>query len=84
MIITIVFFFLALIGAAGFGAPGLAAAGILLMLFVPIVAIWWIGVVITTRGAPSQALVRTKRHRLLGPGGPDDPFAEAPYEEERR
>jgi hypothetical protein len=54
------------------------------MLFVPIVAIWWIGVVITTRGAPSQALVRTKRHRLLGPGGPDDPFAEAPYEEERR
>jgi hypothetical protein len=84
MVITIFFFFIALLAAATFGAPGLGAAGILLLLFIPVFAIWWVAVAVTTRRVPSQALARTKRHRLLGPGGPDDPFADIPYEDERQ
>lgn len=47
-------------------------------------AVWWTGLAVVTHGTPSEALARTKRHRLLGPGGPDDPFADVPYEDERR
>jgi hypothetical protein len=60
--------------------PGLAAVGVLLLLFLCGAPVWWIGLVVTTHGRPSEAVVRTPGHRFLGPGGPDDPFADTQYE----
>jgi uncharacterized membrane protein YqiK len=82
MIATLFFFFLALLAAATFAVPGLAPIGVLLFCFIFASAVWWFGLAVSTRGKPSEALVRTKRHQLLGPGGPDDPFADERYEDE--
>jgi hypothetical protein len=30
---------------------------------------------------PGEELRRVKRHQFLGPGGPDDPFANDPYDD---
>jgi hypothetical protein len=30
---------------------------------------------------PAEEIRQTKRHRFLGPGGPDDPFANDPYDD---
>lgn len=79
---TIVFSFLTVITLAAFATPGFAPLGMLLLLFLFGGALWWMGLAVTTRGTPSEAIARTKRHRFLGPGGPDDPFAEEPYEGE--
>lgn len=83
MVISI-FFLLALLAVASFATPGTAPIGILLLLFLFVCVVWWIGLVATTRGAPVEALARVKRHEFLGPGGPDDPFADVPYEDEDR
>jgi uncharacterized RDD family membrane protein YckC len=82
MMATIFLFFLALLAAATFAVPGLAPVGMLLFFFIFAAAVWWFGLAVSTRGEPSEALVRTKRHHLLGPGGPDDPFAGERYEDE--
>jgi hypothetical protein len=82
MMITIFFFLLALLAAATFAVPGLAAVGLILFFFIFASAVWWFGLAVSTRGEPSEALVQTKRHHLLGPGGPDDPFADERYEDE--
>jgi len=82
MVISILFL-LALVAVASFAAPGLAPFGFLLLLFLFAAAAWWIGFTATTRGAPREALARVQRAELLGPGGPDDPFANDPYVNER-
>jgi len=82
MVRTIVFLFLSVITLGVLATPGGAGVGVLLLLLLFGAAAWWMGLAVTTRGAPSEALARTKRHRLLGPGGPDDPFADVPYEDE--
>jgi hypothetical protein len=30
---------------------------------------------------PGEEISHVKRHQLLGPGGPDDPFADLPYDD---
>jgi hypothetical protein len=82
MVISI-FFLLALLAVASFAVPGLGPFGALLLLFLLAAGVWWIGLAATTRGAPREALARVKRAELLGPGGPDDPFANEPYEDEQ-
>jgi hypothetical protein len=74
-----IFLLVALI--AGVSLASLATTPIgLLLLFPFAVAVWLIGLAAATRGAPGEALARVKRHELLGPGGPDDPFAHEPYD----
>jgi len=36
----------------------------------------WVGALTASRRTPQDALRRTKRPQLLGPGGPDDPEAQ--------
>jgi hypothetical protein len=81
---TLVFLFLSVITLGALATPGFAGLGVLLLLCLFGAAFWWVALAVTTRGTPSQAVARTKRHRLLGPGGPDDPFADTPYEGEGR
>lgn len=79
---TLVVFLLTLITIGSLATPGLAPLGLLLLLFLFGAAVWWMGLAVTTRGRPATAVARTKRHQFLGPGGLDDPFADAPYDDE--
>jgi len=79
---TLVFLFLTVITLGALATPGFAAVGVLLLLFMFGVFFWWMALAVTTRGTPSRAVARTERHRLLGPGGADDPYADVPYEDE--
>jgi len=82
MVTMIVFLLLAVIILGALSTPFFAPIGVLLMLFGFAGLVWWIGLVVTTRGQPSEVVLRTPRYRFLGPGGPDDPFADAPYADE--
>jgi len=80
---TLVFLLLAAITLGALGTPFFAGIGLLLLLLLIVAApLWWIGLAVSTSGHPSQPLAYTKVHRFLGPGGPDDPFADAPYADE--
>jgi hypothetical protein len=74
--------FLLLLGVTGVGVvatPGLAAAALLIAPFAVLVAAWWIALDATS-GRRIEAVVRVRHRELLGPGGPDDPFARAERE----
>jgi hypothetical protein len=81
MVRTIVFLLLSLIALGALATPGVAAVGLLLLLFVFGAGTWLIALAVTTRGRPAEAVI-LGRHRFLGPGGPDDPFADVPYDED--
>ena len=54
-----------------FAAPWLVIVPIaILMVFGA-----WLGTLAAARRTPQEAVKRTKRPQLLGPGGPDDPEA---------
>ena len=55
-------------------------AGLYLVLIL-LSPIWLIWMVVFLANDPSEEIRQTKRHRLLGPGGPDDPFAGDLYED---
>jgi membrane protein implicated in regulation of membrane protease activity len=54
-----------------FAAPWLVIVPIALVM----VFLAWLGTVAASRRTPQEAIKRTKRPQLLGPGGPDDPDA---------
>ncbi|HVU76603.1 MAG TPA: hypothetical protein VHC67_03405 [Gaiellaceae bacterium] len=86
MVRTLVFLLLCLVTLGAMVTPGFAPLGLLMLVFLIGLPIWWAGFAVTTRGYPGEAVAATKRHRLLGPGGDDDPFADLPYldDEEHR
>jgi hypothetical protein len=43
--------------------------------------VWLIWILTFLANHPSEEIRQTKRHQFLGPGGPDDPFANDPYDE---
>lgn len=67
MALLIVMLFLALTLGL-FLTPGVGLFGL-----VPLALAVAAGVLLARRGRPSKTLRQTPRHRLLGPGGPDDP-----------
>jgi hypothetical protein len=56
----------------------IAAPIILLFLFMLVAVVW---IVMFAANDPSAEIRATKRHQFLGQGGPDDPFAEDPYDD---
>jgi hypothetical protein len=83
MVRTLFFLLLAAIAIGALGTPFLAGIGVLLLLLLIVAApLWWIGLAVYTHGHPSRPVAYTRAHRFLGPGGPDDPFADAPYADE--
>lgn len=74
----LVFLLLSVITLGVLATPGFAVVGVLFLFFLLGTAAWWIGLAVVTHGHPGEAVVRTAhaQHRLLGPGGPDDPFAD--------
>jgi hypothetical protein len=55
-------------------------AGLWVVLFL-LSALWLIWMVLFFAHNPDEELRQTKRHRFLGPGGPDDPFADDPFDD---
>jgi hypothetical protein len=53
----------------------------LYIIFLLVSFVWLLWMVIFLANDPSEEIRETKRHRLLGPGGPDDPFADDPYDD---
>ena len=51
---------------------------VILLLLSPI---WLIWMILFFANSPVDEILRTKRHEFLGPGGPDDPFANDPFDD---
>jgi hypothetical protein len=75
MITTVMIFLLAVLCIGLIAAPGLGALGLVVVPLVAVAVVRWIGAAAVTKERPSDLVVRTKHGQLLGPGGPDDPFA---------
>jgi hypothetical protein len=56
------------------------AAALLIVVF-PVALAWLTWMVIFAANDPSEEIRHAKHHRFLGPGGPDDPFANDPYDD---
>jgi hypothetical protein len=82
MVRTLVILLLSVIVLGTLATPGFAGAGVLMLLFLLALPVWWIGLAVTEHGQPGEAVARTRHQRFLGPGGPDDPFADVPFEDE--
>lgn len=79
---TLVALLLGVVTLGAFVTPGFAPLGLLLLFFLFCALVWGTGFAVTARGRPSEVVATTKRRRFLGPGGADDPFADAPYEDD--
>jgi hypothetical protein len=54
---------------------------VLFVLFFLFVLVWLIWAIMFLANDPGEELRQVKRHQFLGPGGPDDPFANDPYDD---
>ena len=55
--------------------------GALLMVLIPVVLAWLVWMVFFLANDPGEEIRLAKHEQFLGPGGPDDPFANAPYDD---
>jgi hypothetical protein len=55
-------------------------AALLIILF-PFALAWLVWMVVFLANDPSEEIRQTRHGRLLGPGGPDDPFAGVPLDD---
>ena len=55
-------------------------AALLIVLF-PFAVAWLVWMTFFLASDPTEEIRQTKRHRFLGPGGPDDPFANQPFDD---
>jgi len=54
----------------------------LILVFFPVTVAWLIWMIVFLANDPDEEIRSVKRRpQFLGPGGPDDPFAEDPAEE---
>jgi hypothetical protein len=52
-----------------------------LLVLIPLVLAWLVWVAMFVTHDPGDEIRQTKRYRFLGPGGPDDPFADEPFDD---
>jgi hypothetical protein len=81
MITTVVLSLLAVLFVGIIATPGLGAIGLVLAPSIGAAVVWWTGAAAVTHGRPSDVVVRTRHRQFLGPGGPDDPFADEHVDE---
>jgi hypothetical protein len=82
MVRTIVYFFVATVLLGMIATPGLGALALVVVPLLGLGLLWRIALTVSTRGRPLDAVLHTRRSHLLGPGGPDDPFAASPLDED--
>ena len=81
MVRTIVYFFIAIVVLGTIATPGLGAFALVVAPLLGLGLLWRIALTVSTHGRSIDAVVHTRRSQLLGPGGPDDPFAASPLDE---
>jgi hypothetical protein len=79
---TIVYFLIAVIALGTIATPGLGAFALVAIPLIGLGFIWRIALTVSTHGHPGNAVVHTRHSHLLGPGGPDDSFADYRDEDE--
>jgi hypothetical protein len=52
-----------------------------LILLFPFRLAWLVWMAFFLANHPSEEIRQTKRHQFLGPSGPDDPFADDPFDD---
>jgi hypothetical protein len=72
---TIVYSFIAIAVLGTIATPGLGALALVVAPLLVLGLLWRIALTVSTHGRPIDAVVRTRKSHLLGPGGPDDSFA---------
>jgi hypothetical protein len=55
-------------------------AALLIVLF-PLTLAWLAWMAVFVANDPGEEIRHVKHHRFLGPGGPDDPFADDPFDD---
>lgn len=78
MVRAVVYFFLAAVVLGVVAVPGLGAFALLVAPLLGLGLLWRIALTVFTDGRPVEAVARTGKRHLLGPGGPDDSFADFP------
>ena len=76
MVRFVLFFLAAVVGLGVVLTPGL---GLFALVLVPLFVLWlaWRGALTaTTRGHSNEAIAHAHHRQFLGPGGPDDPYAD--------
>lgn len=53
----------------------------LILVAFPLTVAWLVWMILFLANDPSEEIRHAKRHQFLGPGGPDDPFAEDPWDD---
>jgi hypothetical protein len=82
MVRTIMYLFVAIVVLGTIATPGLGAFALVLVPLLGLGLLWRTALTVSTNGRPIDAVVKTRRSHLLGPGGPDDSFAASPLAEE--
>ena len=54
---------------------------LLLIVLVPLIPVWLIWMALFLANDPAVEIRKAKHHQFLGPGGPDDPFADDPFDD---
>jgi hypothetical protein len=62
--------------------PGLGAFALVAAPFVGLWFVWRVALTVVTGGRATEAVVHTRRNHFLGPGGPDDSFADESLHED--
>src|SRR3954452_19831150 len=78
---TIVYSFVAIVVLGTIATPGLGAFALVVAPLLGLGLLWRTALTVSTHGRSINAVVHTRQSRLLGPGGPDDPFAASPLDE---
>ena len=59
---------------------GMDPFSLLLIVLIPLIPIWVIWVALFLANDPTEEIRKTQHAQFLGPGGPDDPFADEPFD----
>jgi hypothetical protein len=81
MVRTLAYVLLAIIVFGTVAVPGLGAFALLAAPLVVLALLWRVALTVVTRGRATDAVVHTRSHHFLGPGGPDDSFAHDVFDE---
>jgi hypothetical protein len=52
----------------------------LILVAFPVAVVWLVWMIFFLANHPGEEIRSVQRHQFLGPGGPDDPFADDPYD----
>jgi hypothetical protein len=82
MVRTIVYLFVAIVVLGTIATPGLGLFALVVAPLLGLGLLWRTALTVSTHGRTIDAVVATRKSHLLGPGGPDDPFAASPLDED--